>query len=151
MLGLLHPPRSQETFFWENWLSSWRPRPYTNICVHLNINWPWWLYDFRRYRDEVAIVRDPCCELSWCCLNYVNFVFSRGVAVDHVVTQVISGEPSLHFNWSIKARAWDWAVGGKVGWEVFEREAGRERRRRKEREDGRRGGGGSHDGAEPHG
>lgn len=38
-----------------------------------------------------------------------------------------------------------------MGWEVFEREAGRERRRRKEREDGRRGGGGSHDGAEPHG
>jgi len=30
-------------------------------------------------------------------------------------TQVISCEPSPHFNWSIKARACDWAVEGKGG------------------------------------
>ena len=53
-------------------------------------------------------------------------------------TQVISCEPSLNFNWSIKARACDWAVEEKGGTGVLRVGAGRERGRRvpegKERE-----------------
>jgi hypothetical protein len=52
--------------------------------------------------------------------------------------RVILWEPSPHFNWSIKARACDWAVEEKGGTGVLRVGAGRERGRRvpegKERE-----------------
>ena len=41
-------------------------------------------------------------------------------------TQVLSCEPSPHFNWSIKARACDWAVEGKGGTGGLRVGAGRE-------------------------
>lgn len=60
-------------------------------------------------------------------------------------TQVMPYEPSSHFNWSVKARACDWAVEGKGGNRRFESvgqvEWGRRMRGQRKRR--------RHDGPEP--
>jgi hypothetical protein len=56
------------------------------------------------------------------------------------MSQVISYEPSPHFNWSIKARICDWAMEGKGGTGGSMVEAGREEDNKRERKEDIRGG-----------
>jgi hypothetical protein len=76
-----------------------------------------------------------CYGFTQCYLYFdVNSASSRGVSLPTRSSpsssiQVISCEPSPHFNWSVKARACDWAAEGKGGTGGLRVAAGGERRR----------------------